>query len=62
MNEEQQRIEMELAESVREACIEAARDGFKDASMSGLCNEGAMEAAISAIQNLELKKLINDEG
>lgn len=55
MNENKQN---QLAEKVREACINAARDGFRDASMSGLCNEGAMEAAISAIQNLKLDKLI----
>ncbi len=52
---------MEIAETVREACIKAARDGFQDASMSGLCREGAIEAAISAMQKLELEKLIRDE-
>ncbi|TYP94807.1 hypothetical protein LX73_0096 [Fodinibius salinus] len=57
-NNDQQYTQIELAESVRESCIEAARDGFKDASMSGLCNEGAMEAAISAIQQLDLQKVI----
>lgn len=51
---------MEMAESVRKACIEAARDGFRDASMSGLCAEGAMEAAVSAIQSLNLEKLIQN--
>lgn len=54
--------EIKLAEKIQTACIEAAREGFQDASMSGLCTEGAMEAAISAIQNLELEKLISDEG
>ena len=52
---------LNLAEEVRVACIKAAREGFEDASMSGLCTEGAMEMAISAIQNLELEKLIQDE-
>lgn len=52
---------IELAESIRKACIEAARDGFRDASMSGLCSEGAMEAAISAIQSLDIEKLIQNE-
>jgi len=47
-----------LAERVRKACIEAARDGFMDASMSGLCAEGAMEAAVSAIQKLDIEKII----
>lgn len=51
--------ERELAREVREACVYAAREGFKDASMSGLCAEGAMEAAISAIEKLDLEKLIH---
>lgn len=50
-----------FAENGRAACIEAAREGFKEASMSGLCTEGAMEMAISAIQNFELEKLIQHE-
>lgn len=49
----------EIAEKVREACIKAAREGFRDASMSGLCSEGALEAAISAIQQLKLNKIIS---
>lgn len=48
----------DIAERVREACIKAAREGFRDASMSGLCSEGAMEAAISAIQSLDMKDFI----
>lgn len=55
MNEQEQ---CQVAEKVKEACIQAAKEGFKDASMSGLCNEGAMEAAVSAIQRLDLKKII----
>jgi hypothetical protein len=50
---------MELAERIKKECIKAAREGFRDASMSGLCREGAMEAAISAMQNLNLDKLLN---
>lgn len=57
-NGNQKCTDMELAESVRKACIEAARDGFKDASMSGLCTEGAMEAAVSSIQQLDLESII----
>lgn len=50
--------QQQIAEQVRQACIEAAREGFKDASMSGLCAEGAMEAAVSAMQTLNLEQLI----
>lgn len=49
-----------VAEQIREACIKAAREGFMDASMSGLCTEGAMEAAISAIQSLQIESLIEE--
>lgn len=48
----------DLAEIIRAACIEAAKEGFMDASMSGLCTEGAMEAAISSIQSLDLEKVL----
>ncbi len=48
---------IEIAEIVRSKCIEAAREGFRDASISGLCIDGAIEAAISAIQSLDLAKI-----
>lgn len=48
------------AEIIRKACISAAKEGFMDASISGLCVEGAIEAAISAIQNLDLSKVIQN--
>ncbi|WP_103665243.1 acetyltransferase [Gracilimonas amylolytica] len=54
--------ELELAETIRQACIEAAKEGFMHASMSGLCAEGAMEAAISAIQSLDVEQLIDKKG
>lgn len=49
---------MELVEIVRKSCIEAARQGFLEASTSGLCADGAVEAAIGAIQSLDLEKVI----
>lgn len=49
------------AEIIREACIVAAKEGFMDASISGLCVDGAIEAAISAIQNLDLSKVIKKD-
>ncbi len=51
--------ELKLAEHIRTSCIEAAKEGFLDASMSGLCLDGAIEAAISAIQKLDLTELID---
>lgn len=49
-----------LAEKVRAACIEAAGNGFRDAKMSGLCNDGAIEAAVGAIQSLDLEKIVQE--
>lgn len=49
-----------LAQKIREICIEAAREGFRDASISGLCTEGAMEAAISEIQKIDMMKMLNE--
>jgi hypothetical protein len=48
----------ELAKAVRDACIKAATDGYQDAAMTGLCHEGAWEAAISAMQMLDLDKTV----
>ncbi|RCX30629.1 acetyltransferase [Thioalbus denitrificans] len=47
-----------LAERVRSACIEAALAGYENASISGLCHEGAWEAAISAIRMVDLSELL----
>lgn len=52
--------QLQIAKKVKEACVQAAKEGFKDASMSGLCAEGAMEAAVSAIQRLDLQKIIKE--
>jgi hypothetical protein len=48
----------ELAEKVRQACVVAAKAGFEQARLDGLCAEGAVETAVSAIQNLNLETLV----
>ncbi|WP_136065881.1 acetyltransferase [Modicisalibacter radicis] len=48
-----------LATRVREACIEAALVGYDDAAIAGLCEDGAIEAAIGAIQKLDLQSVID---
>lgn len=47
-----------LAQAVRNACLEAARDGYQQAAIAGLCHEGAMEAALDAIRMLDLDALL----
>lgn len=48
-----------LAARVRDACIAAALAGHEEAAIAGLCSEGALEAAISAIQMLDLEGVID---
>jgi hypothetical protein len=52
--------EKRVAQKVKDACIHAAKEGFQDASMRGLCSEGAIEAAIGAIQSLDIKKIVTE--
>lgn len=49
--------EKELADAVRNACIEAALAAYEDAGIAGLCAEGRWEAAISAMQSLDVKAI-----
>lgn len=60
-NKEISSDDRELGLAVRDACVDALREGFQDASMSGLCVEGAMEAAVSAIQKLDIETIIQEQ-
>ena len=55
MNREQRRC---LAEAVRAACLKAAQEGYQQAAASGLCHEGAVEAALGAVSMLDLEALL----
>jgi len=44
-----------LAERVRSALIECALAAHTDAGVRGLCAEGAWEAAVSALRQLDLE-------
>lgn len=46
---------LRLARAIRDACIEAAKQGYENALISGLCEEGALEAALSAIHMVDLE-------
>lgn len=48
-----------LAEAVRQACLDAAREALETAAFSGLCREGAEEAALDAIRALDLEKTLH---
>lgn len=45
-------------EQIRAALIEAALQGYEQAALSGLCCEGAWEAAVSAMQRLDLRAVL----
>jgi len=46
-----------VAEAVRQACIEAALAAYEDAGIAGLCADGRWEAAVSAMQSLDLERV-----
>lgn len=54
--------QLDLAERVRSACIDAALAGYENAAISGLCREGAWEAAISAMRMVDLAALCRPDG
>ena len=47
-----------LAEAVRAACVKAALEAYEDAGIQGLCAEGRWEAALSAIRDLDLSRVL----
>lgn len=55
---EKDKEQLKIAERVRRACLQAARDGFREASLSGLCLEGAVEAAVGSIQSIKLEEIV----
>ncbi|MES1929073.1 acetyltransferase [Salinisphaera dokdonensis CL-ES53] len=58
MNNPEERLA--LAAKVREACIEAALEGYENAAIAGLCGEGALEVAISAMRQVDLDEIAAD--
>jgi hypothetical protein len=49
---------MRMAEAVREACVEAAREAYERAGISGLCGEGRWELALDAIRHVEVQRIL----
>ena len=49
-----------IAQVVKDACLQAALKGYEDAAISGLCREGAWEAATSAIEMLDLEAILTE--
>ena len=51
-----------LAAAVRDACARAVIDAYEDAGMQGLCAEGRFEAAVGAIERVDLAALVAAAG
>ena len=52
-------LKRQLAVTVRDACLKAAREAYENAGISGLCEEGRWECAVAAIRSLDLEAVIN---
>lgn len=50
-----------LAESIREAFVEAALAAYEDARVRGLCHEGAWEIAVGALRQVDVAALLERE-
>jgi hypothetical protein len=46
-------LNVDAAEAVRRACIDAAERAYEDAGVRGLCPEGRWEAALGAMRALD---------
>lgn len=53
----EQRAPATLAERVREALVACALAAYDDAGVRGLCADGAWEAAVAAMRQLDLSEL-----
>ena len=47
-----------LAERIRAACLKALLEAHEDAGVQGLCAEGRWEAAVSALERLDVSELV----
>ena len=53
------RNQAEVAELIRQACMEAALEAYESGGISGLCVEGRWELAVQAIRCLDLDPILN---
>jgi hypothetical protein len=51
---------MQIAETIRAACLQAAQQGYERAAADGLCDEGALEVALDAIRSLDIESLLRE--
>ena len=49
----------DVIEAVRAACVDAAIGAYEDAGIRGLCADGRWEAALSAIRQADLSRVLD---
>jgi len=49
-----------FAKRIRDACLEAVLQEYEDAGVQGLCADGRWEAAVGALQTLDLAPLFRE--
>lgn len=49
---------LRVAEAVRAACLAAAQESYEEASMRGLCHEGAWEYAMGVVRALDVRNIL----
>ncbi|MCO5195629.1 MAG: hypothetical protein M9930_20405 [Anaerolineae bacterium] len=49
-----------LATAVRDRCFSAALTAYKDASIDGLCHDGARECALEAMRAIDLETVVSN--
>jgi len=54
--------ELELAERLRRVLAQAAAAAYEDAGVQGLCAEGRWEAALGALERIDLRELLRRAG
>lgn len=47
-----------LAKAVRDGCYSAAITAYEDASIDGLCHDGAWECALEAMRSIDFESVI----
>lgn len=50
-----------MEQQIRAALIEAALSAYEDASLRGVCAEGAWEVAVAAMRALDLSAIVSRE-
>jgi hypothetical protein len=52
--------QLEIADAVRQACLQAARRAYEDGGISGLCADGRWEYVLDVLANLDLEAVLDD--